>query len=92
MSTNAAITIVQLTPHELQTMMSAAIVEALRLHTKDSGELWKVKDLAQHYDVSERTILNWEREGRIAKRSGTHWKRTDVLKFDADRMPNSRPI
>lgn len=87
-----AITIVQLAPHELQAMMNEAIAEALRQHARSSGDLWTIKEVARHYGISERTVLSWERAGRLPKRSGTRWRQADILQFDADRTPKTRPI
>lgn len=87
-----ALTIIQLSPQQLEDVIHDAMMRVMQSQAASSGELWSARDLARHYGVSERTISNWEHEGRLPKRSGTRWRRADVLKFDADRKPNTRPI
>lgn len=86
------VTIVQMSPDQLQAMLDQAVRRAIEGAAEKSGELWGVKDLADHYGVSGRTIRNWELAGNLPARTGTRWRRADILRFDRDRRPNFGPV
>lgn len=77
--------ILSMTASELQERLDAAVAKAALMAAKNNGELWTVRDVADHYKVSQRTISNWEREGRIAPRTGTLWRKADILQWDSER-------
>ena len=78
--------ILSMTAQELQARLDAAIAKAALMAAKSNGELWTIRDVADHYKVSQRTISNWEREGRIAaRRDGRLWRKADILQWDSER-------
>ncbi|MFT4267860.1 MAG: hypothetical protein QM586_11680 [Xenophilus sp.] len=83
------VTIIQLSPVELQGMLDDAVSRAVEAAAKKTGETWRVRDLAEHYGVAERTILNREKAGDLPPRSGRYWVRADVLRWDRDRATAS---
>lgn len=80
-----SVTIIQMSPDELQGMLDKAVQKAVEHAATRSGETWRVSDLAAHYGVSERTINNREHRGELPPRSGPHWRKSDVLQWDRDR-------
>ncbi|MDO5289736.1 MAG: hypothetical protein Q4F13_08905 [Pseudomonadota bacterium] len=83
-----AITMIQLSPVQLQEMLDKAVEKAALSSARTTGEQWGVKELALHYNVSERTIRNRELAGSLPPRCGKRWLKADVLKWDLDRRPN----
>lgn len=81
----SAVTIIQISPHELQAMLDAAVARGVELASKQTGELWGVSQLASHYGCTERTIRRREEDGNIPARSGRQWRKADVLAWDKDR-------
>lgn len=77
--------VIQLTVPQLQTMLDKAAEKASMAAANASGELWTAQEVAAHYKVSTRTIANWERQGRIAPRTGTLWRKADILQWDSER-------
>lgn len=77
--------VLSMTASELQERLDAAIAKAALMAAKSNGELWTVHDVAAHYKVASRTIANWERQGRIAPRTGTLWRKADILQWDSER-------
>lgn len=82
-----AITMIQISPDQLQEMLDKAAEKAALAAARATGEQWGVKELAAHYGVSERTIRNRELAGNLPPRIGRRWMKGDVLQWDADRRP-----
>lgn len=78
--------VLSMTASELQERLDAAIAKAALMAAKSNGELWTVHDVAAHYKVAPRTIANWARQGRIAPRTGTLWRKADILQWDSERL------
>jgi len=85
------VTVITVGVDELQTMLERAAEKAVMAAARKSGETLGTKELAEHYGVSERTILNREAAGLLPRRVGKRWDRADVLKWDSDRRANSGP-
>ena len=83
----ATITMIQISPAQLQDMLDRAAEKAVLRAARTSGEQWGIADLAAHYGVSERTIRNREAAGTLPPRAGRRWLRADVLRWDEDRRP-----
>lgn len=81
------ITMVQLSPEQLQDMLDRAAEKAALSAARATGEQWGVTEMAAHYGVNERTIRNWEQAGTLPPRIGRRWLRADVLRWDEDRRP-----
>lgn len=77
--------ILSMTAQELQQRLDAAVAKAALMAAKSNGELWTTQEVAAHYKVSTRTIANWERQGRIAPRTGSLWRKADILQWDSER-------
>ncbi|MDO4705728.1 MAG: hypothetical protein Q4A98_05920 [Comamonadaceae bacterium] len=83
----ATITMIQISPAQLQDMLDRAAEKAVTLAARVTGEQWGVTELAAHYGVSVRTIRNRELAGELPPRVGRRWLRADVLRWDEDRRP-----
>lgn len=86
-----AVTVITVGADELQTMLDQAMEKAVMAAARKSGDTLGTKELAEHYGVSERTILNREAAGQLPHRVGKRWDKADVLKWDSDRRANSGP-
>ena len=72
--------VIQLTVPQLQTMLDKAVEKAALAAANASGELWGVADLAAHYKVTPQTIYNWERQGRLPRRTaGARWRKCAAM-------------
>lgn len=81
----AVVTVIPLAPDELKAMIADAMAIVVERAAERSGETWRAADLAAHYHVSVRTIVNWDRSGRLPPKIGSRWLRADVLRWDRDR-------
>lgn len=80
-ATSNPVTIIQLTPDQLEDLITKAVHKALDSRELTSDELWSVSQVADHFGVTSRTIRNWELECRLPARvSARRWKKADILK------------
>ena len=83
----AVVTTVHLSPADFQAMLEQAVAKAAAVAADRGGETWGRKEMAQHYNVSVRTIAGWAKiPGRLPPRLGSRWPKAAVLKWDADRL------
>ncbi len=87
----AVVTIVQMSPEQMQDMLEQAMARAIEDAANRSGDLWDIRAVAEHYSVTTRTIRNWELAGALPPRTGSRWRRADILRFDRDRRPKFSP-
>lgn len=86
-----SVTVITVGVDELQAMLDRAAEKAVMAAARKSGATLGTKELAEHYGVSERTILNREAAGQLPKRDGKRWDKAEVLKWDSDRRANPGP-
>lgn len=74
-----SITYIQLTPAELDAVVERAALLAVQKASKQHGDVLSLKDMANHFGVTTKTITNWENSGRIPARKNGYWSKGTVL-------------
>lgn len=74
-----ATTLITLSPDDIEAICQRAADLALLKAARQSGEQWTPQDVAAHFQISTRTVRNWEIEGKIPARRNGRWAKAEIL-------------